>query len=224
MASFNFSSLADFGKQYLLPLLLLAIFLLVYFQPGPLEDFLDTILGGRKLQTAQFGSVKLEFSEETIKSAVRPDLFQHLKENDKREIHTQIQKLEPSQVVRLLNIELVRHACNYRAATPEMAEDFATDITLASRGLVERNFSDELKLQTLKAVQDNEKREKKASPIGYPEFCYDLNLTPRGYDVRTAIISVLASTFPPESSQGVASNAPKASEPSPHNPHEKKKQ
>ncbi len=170
---------------------------------------------GDRLSKAQIGSVSLEFSAGAIQKNVRTDLFQHLHGADKMAIAQDISALRPDTVVRLLSVGVLDRTCDFELPTVEMVDNYAADIFLNKRNLVNMGFDDAKRDAILAEVKAREHASGRKSDIGYPLRCYNLALTPHGMDVKTAIIYVFGATF--------ADKAETPSTPAAEKPHAAKK-
>lgn len=108
-----------------------------------------------------------------------------------------LKSLDKRGLIRLLNIGLLHNVCEFEKANSDMRFDNASDKKLEEKQLVSPLIDNP---KTTNAVRsDIRKRETapggKPSDIGYPVKCYDLTLTDKGQDARTAIVQSLGCRF-----------------------------
>lgn len=154
-------------------------------------------LGDRlgRLRGAEFAGVKLDFGEAAIERYVPADLFRHLDAKEKRRIAQLVESLEPRMVTRLLHVGLLENLCEFERPTTGMIDNFGADHHLQERGLVMLMDNPQTKQNVLATIRAHEAATRTRSDIGDPRACYDIALTDRGRNVKTAVVEVVSASF-----------------------------
>jgi hypothetical protein len=183
--------------QIALNIAVLAIFVVI------LSNFRDLKLATQKaLEQASVGSINLFGVEIKLgQNGVDYALFKYgyLSDTDKENIRLQIHGLTAKEFERLMYVgqcvdQFPPDLCQYKNPTPEMREDLAADNKLQEKKLTKKADSPDI------LSRAKEKREKAIAQgenwdIGDPLWCYEMALTPAGYDVKTVLIKNLSMAF-----------------------------
>ena len=114
-----------------------------------------------------------------------------------RQCVRRIEEFDKRGLIRLLNIGLLHNVCEFEKANSDMRFDNASDKKLEEKQLVSPLIDNPKTTNVVRS--DIRKRETapggKPSDIGYPVKCYDLTLTDKGQDARTAIVQSLGCRF-----------------------------
>lgn len=108
-----------------------------------------------------------------------------------------LKSLDKAGLIRLMNVGLLQDVCKFEKATSGILADNATDKALEEKQLVVLSRSPETLAAVRAKIKKREVETGKMSDIGYPLDCYNVTLTDKGRDVRTAIVSGLAAHFNP---------------------------
>lgn len=184
--------------------IVLAIGFIIWNADSIGEGFVNLADRLGRLRGAEFAGLKLDFGEAAIERQVPADLFRHLNSKDKRRVARDVASLEPRLVVRLLHVGLLNNLCEFDKPTTSMIDNFGADHHLQERGLVTLADNPQTRTNVLVDIKQREAATRKKSDIGEPRACYDMTLTDRGRDVKTAVVQVVSANFgaapPPEPS------------------------
>jgi hypothetical protein len=137
------------------------------------------------VQQFEANGIKVILRDDASLKANLTSVAAHLSDADKRVIVDTVQKLTGDQAERLFTIERGQVSCEYSSPTPKMRMFVYTDAVLADLGLLEMN-------EDVAAFEREVVRiAHQGSSIGKPKSCYSLQLTPRGYDAKSALVGVI---------------------------------
>lgn len=139
-------------------------------------------------------SVKLSFNTATVYEFLN---FDHLKPVDKDRVHGKLFGLMPEEFIRLMNIGELKDLCVFETPSPGMKETLAIDRTLHNKGLAEISDNPET-FERVRGKFTALAAQGKLPPIGYPHSCYDLKLTPDGFNAKTVLTKALSRKFSQE--------------------------
>ncbi|WP_036282270.1 hypothetical protein [Methylocystis sp. ATCC 49242] len=109
-----------------------------------------------------------------------------------------LKSLDKKGLVRIMNVGLLKNICQFEKPNADILSDNATDKALEEKRLV-RIIQNPAQTETVRSqIKRNEIATHKPSDIGYPVSCYDIELTNRGYDVRTAVVQAMGARFEPD--------------------------
>ncbi len=168
-------------------IVLSAVFLaLIAWNFGAINTSAKELLGMvSHVQQFEANGIKVVLRDDANLKANLTSVAAHLSDADKRATVDIIQKLTGDQAERLFTIEKGQVSCEYSSPTPKMRMFAYTDAVLADLGLIELNDdAAALDRETLRIAQEG-------SNIGKPKSCYSLQLTPRGYDAKSALVGVI---------------------------------
>jgi|GEM_PF-1406385 hypothetical protein len=112
-----------------------------------------------------------------------------------------IKALDRKSLIRLMNVGLLKNVCKFQKPTADMTFDYAADISLDKAGLIQIQQDPETLERVLAEIRKRESGPRgKPSDIGYPTDCYNLSLTSKGFDVRTALAGSIVASLDPNSS------------------------
>lgn len=106
-----------------------------------------------------------------------------------------LKSLDKRGLIRLMNVGLLANICQFEKANADILADTATDKGLEEKQLVSLVRNPETTNAVRADIRKREAATGKDSDIGYPLDCYDLKLTDKGHDVRTAIVYGLGAQF-----------------------------
>jgi len=104
-------------------------------------------------------------------------------------------ELDQKGVVRLMNVGLLRNVCRFEKPTADILSDNAIDKALEERKLVALDVRPELLERVRQDIKKQEAATGRPLEIGQPLLCYDIRLTNKGFDARTALVHSLAAGF-----------------------------
>jgi hypothetical protein len=153
---------------------------------------------------------KLTFSvttvEQDLKKALEdiekhePDFYAKLGFEDRSDYESHIlaliQGLNQKEIARLMDAGELKNLCKFEHPTPGMRVDLTIDYRLKDKGLTAISDSSE----TLDRVRDQFRAlqaDGKLPEIGHPLACYDMTLTPTGYNTKTVLVKTMSRRFRP---------------------------
>ncbi len=108
----------------------------------------------------------------------------------------QLKSGDKQALMRLMNVGLLDNLCHFTKPTAAMQAAYGIDHLLQSYGLVRIETNEKMKRDVESRIRVRESAPGgKPSDIGYPTECYDLKLTPKGYDARTWFTHTLVDQF-----------------------------
>ena len=137
------------------------------------------------VQQFEANGIKVVLRDDASLKATLTNVAAHLSDSERRATIETVQKLTGDQAERLFTIEKGQTSCEYTSPTPKMRMFLYTDAALADLGLVEmKDDSSALEHEMVQVPVEG-------PTIGQPKSCYSLQLTPRGYDAKSAFVGLI---------------------------------
>ncbi|PNG27826.1 hypothetical protein [Methylocella silvestris] len=157
------------------------------------EKFLSHAGAMTKLSVAGF---EVELDQKTVSTALASVMDQLDSQRLSGPATEMIAELGPAEFARLMDIGRLGPVCEYDGASAQMRADVAIDYLLKEKELA-RLVANPDRLTRVTA-ESRQKAEAGASdPHGAATFCYSLELTGLGHDVRTALVQTFKFAFKP---------------------------
>jgi hypothetical protein len=118
----------------------------------------------------------------------------HLTVAERSQILKLIKNLTAKEVERLMQVGQLSDLCEFENPKPAMRMDVAIDYGLEKKGLTTIYPSPDT-LAWVKGLQVEDVAHGKGLDIGHPRTCYELTLTPAGYDVKSVLTRNLSEAF-----------------------------
>ncbi|ACK52685.1 hypothetical protein Msil_3803 [Methylocella silvestris BL2] len=144
-----------------------------------------------KLSVAGF---EVELDQKTVSTALASVMDQLDSRRLSGPATEMIAKLGPAEFARLMDIGRLGPVCEYDKASAQMRADVAIDYLLKEKELA-RLVANPDRLTRVTAQSQQKAEAGAEDPHGAATFCYSLELTGLGHDVRTALVQTFKFAF-----------------------------